>query len=290
MISMNLRAVVAGGLLLQSFLAGTPAVAHPELDSQIRALTARVEAQPQNPTLWMQRGELHRIHRDWAAAESDYRRARKIQPDLDVVDFLLGKMKLDAGKPKQAKKFLDRFLTARPDHPKALVTRARVLVRLGQPLAAAGDYTRALELGNDWRPEPSHYLERARALVEAGPQHTQSALRGIDEGLEQLGRPITLQLYAIELETSLERHDAALARLGRIAAGANRQETWLVRRGQILESAGRPDEARTAYAAALEAIEALPASRRSSRAMRELGARAHTALERLNERAAGPDG
>ena len=34
--------------------------------------------------------------------------------------------------------------------------------------------------------------------------------------------PITLQLYAIELETDLGRHDAALARLERIAAGANR--------------------------------------------------------------------
>jgi predicted negative regulator of RcsB-dependent stress response len=98
---------------------------------------------------------------------------------------------------------------------------------------------------------------------------------------------ITLQLYAIELETELGRHDAALARLTRIAAGANRQETWLVRRGEILESAGRTNEAQVAYAAALDAIEALPTSRRSSRAMQELKEQARTASEKLNRDAAG---
>ncbi len=285
------RVVAAGCALLLGSLAASVVTAHPDLESQIRDLTARIESEPQNPTLWIHRGELHRFHRSWPEAEADYRHARKIQPDLEVVDYFLGRMKLDAGRPKQAKKFLDRFLAAQPDHAKALVTRARALVRLGQPLAAAGDYTRAIDAFNaaDRRPDPSYYLDRARALVEAGPQHVETALRGIDEGLERWGRVITLQLYAIELETELGRHDAALARLTRIAAGANRQETWLVRRGEILESAGRTDGARAAYAAALEAIQALPTSRRSSRAMQELREQTRTALEELNRDATGKD-
>ena len=60
-----------------------------------------------------------------------------------------------------------------------------------------------------------------------------------------------------------------------------------MRRGEILESAGRMDEARAAYAAALEAIQVLPASRRSSRAMQELREQALTASEELNRNAAG---
>ena len=285
------RVVVAGCALLVGWLASSAVTAHPDVDRQIRDLTARIESQPQNPTLWIQRGELNRIHRSWAEAESDYRQARKIQPDLEVVDFLLGRMKLDAGEPKQAKKFLDRFLAAEPGHAKALVQRGRALVRLGQPLAAAGDYTRALAAfdRNDDRPDPSYYIERARALVEAGPEHTEAALRGIDEGLERWGQVITLQLHALELETRLGRHDAALARLERIAAGANRQETWHVRRGEIYDSAGQTDQARAAYTAALESIEALPSSRRSSRAMQELGEQARTALEKLNGDPVGQD-
>ena len=49
------------------------------------------------------------------------------------------------------------------------------------------------------RPIPTYYLERARALVEAGPEHFGEALRGLDEGSARLGHPVTLEPYAIEL-------------------------------------------------------------------------------------------
>jgi predicted Zn-dependent protease len=144
----NLRVAATGSVLLLGFLAASVVTAHPDLEIQIRDLTVRIENDPQNPTLWIQRGELHRIHHSWPEAESDFRQARKIQPDLEVVDYLLGRMNLDAGRPKQAKKSLDRFLAAQPEHAKARVTRARALARLGQPLAAAGDYTRAIDAFN----------------------------------------------------------------------------------------------------------------------------------------------
>jgi tetratricopeptide (TPR) repeat protein len=284
---------LAGCLALTGLLALSAALAHPELDWQIAQLTARIEAGPDDPQLYLQRGELHRIHRDWSAAESDYRRARKLQPDLTVVDYYLGRMKLEAGHPKQAKKLLDRFLAKEPDRPKALVARARVLSHLGQPLAAARDYTRALDaFGEDQRPDPSYYLERARALTSAGSEYVDDAVRGLDEGLARLGQPVTLQLRAIELEVECGRYDAALARLDLIASRADRKESWLLRRAEVLERAGRVDEARRAYAAALDAIETLPFSRSGSRATLRLKTQAATALERLDAgrpEAAGTD-
>jgi tetratricopeptide (TPR) repeat protein len=270
--------VLAAGLL-----ALPAAQAHPDLDWQISQMTTRIEADPRDAQLYLQRGELHRQHRDWSAAEADFLRARALQPDLAVVDFHIGQLKLDADLPKKAKQALDRFLAKEPDHARALVARARALARLGQPLAAVRDYDRALQAhGKDHRPEPTYYLERARALADAGPEHLDTAVKGLDEGLERLGQPVTLQLYAIELELERGRHDAALARLDRIASRANRQESWLVRRGEILESAGRTVEARGAYAAALDALEKLSVSRRGSRAMQRLQAQAVAALERLD--------
>jgi predicted RNA polymerase sigma factor len=88
------------------------------------------------------------------------------------------------------------------------------------------------------------------------------------------------------LEEERGRPDAALARIDLIAARADRKESWLLHRGEILERAGRLDEARSAYAAALEAIETLPYSRSGSRATLRLKARAETALERLDAGAA----
>jgi tetratricopeptide (TPR) repeat protein len=273
--------VLATGLLALAVVQ-----AHPDVDWQISQMTARIEADPRDVQLYLKRGELHRIHRDWSAAESDFRRARELQPDLAAVDFYIGQLKLDANLPKQAKQALDRFLAKEPDHARARIARARALVRLGQPLVAVRDYDRALQAyGKDHRPEPAYYPERAQALASAGTEHVDKAVRGLDEGLERLGRPVTLQLYALELELERGRHDAALERLEQIASRANRQESWLVRRGEILESAGRLAEARSAYAAALDAIEALPVSRRGSRAMQRLQVQAQTAVERLDANA-----
>lgn len=256
--------------------------AHPGVDRQIDDVTLQIEQQPEDAQLWLRRGELRRIHRDWKPAESDFRRARKLDPELAAVDFLLGRLMLDAGRPKKAKSYLDKYLKARPDHAEARVVRARALAQLGRSLAAAGDFDRALALlEENGRPIPTYYIERARVLAAAGPEHMNAALAGLEEGLARLGQPVTLQLYAIELELDLHRYDAALARLDRIAAQANRQETWLVRRGAILEQASRVGEARVAYAAALDAIEALPAARSGNRAVRSLQVEAEAALERL---------
>jgi len=257
-----------------------PVSAHPEIDSQITDVTARLEQEPENAELYLRRGELHRIHEDWTAAEADFRLARKVDPKLVVVDFHLGRMKLDAGQPAEAKKTLDRLLAKMPNHVEGRVTRARAQIELGRLEPAVRDFTRALSgVGPEGRPRPTYYLERSRALESL--ERIDQALRGLDEGLARLGQPVTLQLYAIELELLRGRHDAALERLERIATRSPRKESWLVRRGEILEQAGRRTEAREAYAGALLAIDSLPATRRWNRAVQELETSAETALERL---------
>ncbi|MCH7781151.1 MAG: hypothetical protein IH848_09905, partial [Acidobacteria bacterium] len=45
--------------------------AHPGINEQITALDERIAATPTDATLYLRRGELYRIHRDWAQAESD---------------------------------------------------------------------------------------------------------------------------------------------------------------------------------------------------------------------------
>jgi len=101
---------------------------------------------------------------------------------------------------------------------------------------------------------------------------------GLDEGIQKLGPLVTLQLTAIDLELRRRNYDAALARLDGITSQSERKETWLVRRGEILKLAGRQEEARAAFNAALVAIESLPPARRQSRTVTTLELRARSAL------------
>ena len=255
--------------------------AHSDLDEQIAAVTARIEREPRRADLHLKRGELHRAHREWALALADYDRATALDPALAPVDLARATLALDAGTPQAALAAVDRFLARRPDHAEGRALRARILTRVGRPLEAAEDWARAIAASP--RPRPEHYLERARALA-VDDRRIDEALAALDEGIRRLGSIVTLELAALELELSRARHDAALARVDRLAAASPRKEQWLVQRGEILERAGRPAEAREAFAAALKAVETLPEARRRTRAVEDVESRARSALEKLGER------
>jgi tetratricopeptide (TPR) repeat protein len=270
------------------------AQAHEGLHEQIVAITAKIKRDPKNASLYLQRGELYRLHRDWTRAAADYDRAARLEPELQVIDFVRGKLFFESGRLQRARLTLDRFLTQQPSHFEGLVTRARVLAGLGATTDAVKDFTQALAVS----PDPELYLERAQVAAGAawvtarnvrGParnvrvagrhaERLEDALNGLDEGIKRLGPLVTLQLAAIELELRRHNYDAALARLDLVTSQSERKETWLVRRGEILALAGRKDEARSSFQDALTAIDSLPPSRRQTRTITALQLRIRSAL------------
>jgi tetratricopeptide (TPR) repeat protein len=273
------RIVCTGALAVVAL--ASPAASHGDLHEQIGALSRRIEATPDRADLHLTRGDLHRAHREWQAALADYERAARLDPGLAAVDLARGLALLELGSASDARDALDRFLSRQPGHAEARVARARALSALGEPLAAAAEYTRAI--ASAARPRPEHYLERARALAHAGDAWMDEAVAGLDEGVSRLGNVPGLEILAIDLELKRGRTDAALARLERLAAPAARKEAWLTRRGDILEQAGRLTEAREAYRLAVHAVESLPVHRRATRTARDIEARARAGVERLSE-------
>ena len=273
------KAVIS--LLLAPLLA-TPVRSHEEIEVQVAEITRRLSGEPENATLLLRRGELHRLHRDWSAALADYGRAIELDPDLRIVHLSTGRLFLDADLPGPALAALDRFIAAVPGHGEAHILRARAFLRFDRKLDAAAELTRGIDL--EWsrpgsrRPRPDDYMDRARALASVGGEHVDAALRGLDDGARKLGGAISLQLLALDIEVSHRRWDAALERLSAIEALSPRKEKWLARRGEVLLEAGRPREAREALESALEAIAALPDHCRGTRAMSELGARIREVL------------
>ena len=199
-----LRALVGA---MHFFLCLLPATAHAHGDfhERIVHLTWEITRDPRNAASHLQRGEIHRLYCAWRAAQRDYDHAAQLDPTLMDVDLARGKLLLEARRPQAAKTALDRFLRQRPGHPEALLTRARALVKLRQPAAAARDFTQVIDRVAD--PAPDLYLERAQAQVATGPAALADAVRGLDEGIAHLGPLVTLQQQAGELEARLRRYD-----------------------------------------------------------------------------------
>jgi len=247
---------------------------HADLLALIDIVNKQIEGDPQNPALYLRRGELYRAHTDWKLAEGDYDRVAQLDPKLTAVDFCRGKLCFESGENDRARMLLNKFLTSQPDHVDALLTRARLLVKLGERKGAAVDFTRAITCAGE--PMPEYFLERAQVQADEG--EIEAALRGMDEGLKRFGPLVGLQLYAVELECARKHFDEALARLETMAVRSERKERWLARRGEILVLAGRSDEAVKCFSAALAAIESLPPRLRRSPAILELKKRVESAL------------
>ncbi|HKQ37629.1 MAG TPA: tetratricopeptide repeat protein [Verrucomicrobiae bacterium] len=259
------------------------ACAHGDLHLQIVEVTKEIEKAPRNAELYMRRAELHRAHYDWDLAQADFDYALALDPKLPFIDLARARMFLEANWPLSCKTAVDKFLVKNPDHWEGRMIRARALAKLNRGIEAAEDFTKSIAKSPDGRPEL--FLERAQALASAGKDHIDEAIRGLDEGIQSMGALVTLELYAMDLETENGRFDAGLKRLDAIMAKAPRKETWLERRGNILRQAGKPEDARKAYQAALDAMKTLPPARRNVPAMVDLEKRLRSNIESLSSAA-----
>jgi tetratricopeptide (TPR) repeat protein len=256
------------------------ASAHDGLAERIAVLSAQITQSPSSPSLLVKRAELYRENRQWREALADLDRAERIDSTIAIVNLVRAHVHFERKNWPAAADAATRFITRQPDHADARVVRARAYVQLGRRLEAAADFTRALAV----RPQPDLYIERAKALQGPGRDALGQALQSLDEGLARLGPIVTLELEAIDLELKLNRYDAALARLDGITARAPRKDTWLARRGAMLERAGRPEEARAAYRAALDSLSSQSERIQQTRVSMTLAAGLRADLERLDRK------
>jgi tetratricopeptide (TPR) repeat protein len=260
---------------LAACLSASVAFGHGDLDRQIAEVSARIETElrqpvdgPRRAQLHFDRGELHRLHGDWRRAQADYDQAIRYQPDLHAVELARARLLLDTGRPRRAKQAVEKFLSGQVDHPEGLFLQAQILVKLGWGLKAVSFIDRAI--ARIAQPEPDHYLARADILASLGDRQLPRAIAGLDEGIKRLGPLVSLDSRAIDLELKLGRHDSALGRVDRQAAATIRKDMWLARRAQVLDRAGRRQEARASRQQALGAIATLPAHVQNRQATMDL--------------------
>lgn len=259
------------------WIMAVPLHAHGDMHERIEALTREISKHPDDAALYLRRGRLHQQHEEFAAAEADYVEADTRRADPAALQLARGQLQLAQGNDASACTHFDRFLEREPAHVEARLARAAARMHLKVFAGAVDDFNVALKVAPT--PEPEWFIDRSRALASIHPPRYEEALTGLDEGLARLGSGVvTLVLAAVDLEIKAGRIDQALARLDRAASAAARQESWVLRRGDVLAQAGRVTEAKQAYDHVLELIAALPPRQRRTRATTAMEERARQAL------------
>ena len=250
------------------------AFAHGDLHEAIDAVSQVIATSPGDAALYLRRAELQRMHGDWPGAEADYAEARKLKPDMEVVAFGVAQMRLAQGREREALRLLDGFLAKCPDHAAGRAVRAGLLEKRGDWKRADADLAAAVASS----PEPHYATMRAKLLERNG--RPADAARSLDDASRARGRVPVLEQQALEIEVRAKLTEAALRRVDGLIEREPRPDMWLVRKARILESAGRPPEAREAWQRAGEAFERLPAGKRESKAARKLAGEIQTEIRR----------
>jgi predicted Zn-dependent protease len=260
--------------------------AHGELEIRIAALSRQIATNSTDARLYLERGELHRLHQDWPAATADFDQAAQLDTNLTTVGLVRARLLADSGRAKDAGEAYNDYLKQVPRDGVALIERARIRARLDALEAAHADYTAAISFLPE--PQPEYFIERAELSVRRGDRD--QAISGLDEGLRRLGVIVTLQSRAMELELERKNYDEALRRLETIIGLAKRPELWLEKKGQILHMAGREPEAMAAFHRSLEAVGKLPLRLQTTPQMEGLKERVRHVMNELAEtnRSAAP--
>ncbi|MEP6703030.1 MAG: tetratricopeptide repeat protein [Betaproteobacteria bacterium] len=257
-----------------------PAFAHGDLHGQIVEMDRQIAAQPTNTALLLRRAELHRIHREFVAADSDFAAVLALDSKHPDALWMRARGMLEAGNPGAALPELDRYLAQNPDHATARLTRARTLAALGRYPQAAADFTLALERLPE--PTPDHYLELVNAQRSAGASAA-AQLASIGKGISRLGSVPSLEDLGSQIELRAKMWDAALFRIDKQSTLAARKERFQYRRGQILAQAGRREEAVAELRESLLTIDALPTAQRTQRATVQLTEQVQLELRKLGD-------
>lgn len=242
------------------------ALGHGDLLEAISAVTNAIAKAPGDAQLVLRRAEFHRMHEDWPAAEADYARARRLQPDLEEVAFGLAQMRIAQHREKSALTLLNDFLVKRPEHPEGRALRAVILEKRGNWKGADADLAIAVASS----PEPHLATARAQLLERHG--RPEAAVSCLDDASRARGRVPVLEQHALEIEERAGLADAALRRVDDFITREPRPDIWLVRKARILERAGRASDAREAWQRAGAAFERVPADKRASKLNRALSA------------------
>lgn len=248
--------------------------AHGPIDESIAAVTAELAREPHRTELLLSRARFHAQHQDWPAAHADLDRVAALTPDKPGTDLLRGEVFFMASDFGKARATFAQLAARTPDMAAAHASLGRVLFAIGEFSPAAEAYGRAIAVSQ--QPDVMLFINQASSLEKAALPD--AAIAALDAGIARIGPLVTLVGPALDLELAAKRYAAALARLDAFTATQPRREMWLVRRAEILEKAGRPEDAVATWRDARAAFLTLPENRQSAPQMAALRAQIDAAL------------
>lgn len=227
-----------------------PAAAHPDPAHSLAELERHLAETPDNPTLHLHKAELLIRRKLTKAARPSVQRALALAPDDPQIFLLTSRLAHASGDLPQALHSARAATQRFPGHPPAWKWLAALAKQADLPEEALT--AKLLHLSFPDSTDPGDYLTASTWLLDTHtPDAPTRALTTLDTAIARFGPLMPLQEAAIRIETSLSRHDHALARVSTLVAKYGPSPSASIMRVDIFEAASRHAEAAAACDAAI---------------------------------------
>lgn len=232
--------------------------AHPGLHHEIETVTRQLDRAPDRVESLIERGRLYRLDDNASASHTDLERARVLDSDNDVIALELGLTLSAMGRDAEGEVQLTRYIQRGGRASDAYAERARIRSHDNRAESAIDDYSVAIDRSGDL----DQYL--ARGILQERLGRLDEAASGYRDGLDRSGGSVALRLALIRVQIARTRYDDALSLIEEVTAQSRVKTQWYLRRADVLEAAGRADDARAERQRALAEAERVLARRRTA--------------------------
>lgn len=253
-------------------LSGAETLAHGEYHDVVRRLTPQIEGELENTKLRYQLTAAHVEHDEWKLALAECDRIEKIAPGKLQLGYFRGRSLATAERWEEALIHLDEFLKSEPSDQEALIWRARVHLRLEDPVKSSADFRMALEKCQN----PEYHAEFAKVLARQGL--ADQAVTALHHALKLSPDDPALLECMVECATTAKDTPAGLAAIDRLIQTWPRPEPWMLRRAKLLAAADQKDQALAAWNALALHLKSLPNLDRAQPFLMEIEAETNAAL------------
>ncbi|QJE98417.1 tetratricopeptide repeat protein [Luteolibacter luteus] len=251
-----MRALVFSALLVPMLLC-----AHPDPSHTLAELEQHLRETPGDQTLLRQKADLLITTGHPKEAAPVVQQLMQEGPDQEENLLLEARLHLADGKRDEAETKAKDLVSKHPKDAFGWNLLSRIEHDSGDRDAAIEAKLRYLEFSKS--PGPTDVMTCATWLRERGkPGDSEAALEVLDRGVARLGCLSGLHYAAIVIELELGHHDSSLRRIDALTARYRPSVDLEMRRTEILEKAGRFEDAAESCDTAVALLEALPSSRK----------------------------
>jgi tetratricopeptide (TPR) repeat protein len=228
---------------------------HPDTPRRLEEVARELEARPGAPDLLYRRGclLLDEEYANYPQALQDLT-AALADPAITDARLFRATALLRLGDLARALTDLDAHVAASPGDVRGYERRFEARLGAGRRRDARADLEAAL------RVQPRADLYSRLAALHEQDGSVPRAIQAYEDGIAALGRPLELMVALVELAVRAKAHGKALEWLAVLEGAGGRRERWILARAEVLEAAGRKDDAQAAYLEVLRLLESRSAA------------------------------